>query len=31
LVESAMATLNDFGARAETLNSLARFLVQRKN
>ncbi len=30
LVESALASLNDFGPRAETLKSLARFLVERK-
>jgi geranylgeranyl diphosphate synthase type II len=30
LVESAFASLEGFGQRAETLNSLARFLVERK-
>ena len=30
LVESALASLNDFGGRAETLTALARFLVERK-
>jgi len=30
LVESALASLDGFGARAETLNALARFLVERK-
>ena len=30
LVESAIDSLRDFGWKAETLNSLARFLVQRK-
>lgn len=30
LVESAFASLEDFGSRAETLKSLARFLVERK-
>lgn len=30
LVESALASLADFGVPAETLNSLARYLVQRK-
>jgi geranylgeranyl diphosphate synthase type II len=29
LVQSAVASLKDFGARAETLNSLAKFLLQR--
>jgi geranylgeranyl diphosphate synthase type II len=30
LVESALASLDDFGARADTLKALARFLVERK-
>jgi geranylgeranyl diphosphate synthase, type II len=31
LVEAALAALESFGGRAETLKSLARFLVERKN
>ncbi len=31
LVESALSSLGGFGARAETLKALARFLVERKN